>query len=83
MVKVLDELLECEGLQARLFDRIPKIGEKNPAGEVSFVGYKRQFVDSCCGFSFKCEDKNGATVQAIAILDTNNVVIKVIDLTEN
>lgn len=58
-------------LEVGLFHRIPEIWEKNPVGEVSFKGYKRQRLDKNCA-TFHC-DENNVTVISAAVLDRNKL----------
>lgn len=72
-------------LEIGLFHRIPEIGEKNPACEATFKGYKRQkiYLNDTTGVNFSCTDNAGYTAMAAAVLDRNNVVIDVIYFSYN
>lgn len=75
LIDCLDKYLDGY-FEIGLFSRTPKIGEKNPCGELQFKGYKRQMLDED-GVIFRC-DENQVTVISAVVLDRNNVVVEVI-----
>lgn len=73
-------------LQAALFNRAPAIGEQNPAGEVSYAGYRRVHVTERDGvvptITFRVsEDDREVLVTHIVLLDAAQVVVHVLEAT--